>query len=358
MNLTPSAPILIVEDDEAIRHTVTDCLELNGFEWIMATNGVDGLARARRERPALIITDLAMPGMNGFELLAEVRKDDTLRSVPVIVITANADRPAGRRAMDLGADDFITKPFTEAELIYSVRTRLVKKELLDELDAFAHTVAHDLRNPLATLLGRLSLLQYAVNKNEKEMTQRNLTEAVNTAKRLDTIIDELLLLAGVRRMQVRPRALAMNELVAEAIARLEDLLKQSGAKVTAPETWPAAMGHPEWVVHVWSNYIGNAATYGGPHAEITLGSEVVADGRMVRFSVQDRGAGMDAAAQAKLFVPFASISSVRTKGHGLGLSIVRRIIEKLGGTVGVESAPGAGTCFWFELPRANLPSAS
>jgi two-component system sensor histidine kinase/response regulator len=357
MSSTPQPPlILVIDDDDAIRATLLDMLELNGYRTVSATNGRDGLALAQRDVPALIVSDIAMPGMTGFELLRALRANPALRSIPVIVVSAKVERAATREGMELGADDFITKPFTEDEVIHSIRTRLEKKELLDELDAFAHTVAHDLKNPLATLTGRLDLLELTIGKADEEALRHNVREASVAAHRLTRIIEDLLVLAGVRRQEAAPVVLDMPALVAEARDRLEDLLRRTGTAVTVAPEFPAAYGYAPWVVHVWSNYLSNAAKYAGPAPRVTIGGELRPDGARARFWVRDGGPGLDAAAQAALFVPFTRISTVRATGHGLGLSIVRRIVEKLGGEVGVDSAPGQGACFWFELPvRAPAP---
>ncbi len=350
------APILVIEDDDALRNTLSDVLELNGFNSRTASNGVDGLRMARAETPSLVITDIAMPGMDGFELLRRFREDEQLRAVPVIVISAKVDRQAIRKGMELGADDFITKPFTEDEVIHSIRTRLEKKELLEELDAFAHTVAHDLKNPLAVLKGRLELLEINLGKSTEASLGRQVAEAKASAGRLDAIIEELLVLAGVRKQTVSPRPLDMEAVVNEALQRLEFLLRTSGATVERPSRWPVALGFEPWIAHVWANYISNAAVHSGPKPRINLGADDNPKAGSVRFWVQDEGIGLDPEAQSKLFVPFTRISSIRLKGHGLGLSIVRRIVEKLDGRAGVESRPGHGSRFWFELPRAPLPA--
>jgi two-component system sensor histidine kinase/response regulator len=354
MNRRNRSTILIIEDDEAVRQTLVDMLALNGFQTATASDGTAGFAAAKSQTPALIITDIEMPGMTGFELLEQFGRDELLRTIPVIVISAKIDRAATRRGMELGASDFITKPFTEDEVIHSITTRLEKKELLDELDAFAHTVAHDLKNPLATLCGRIDLLGMMLGKSDEATLRNHLTEAANSARRLVSIIDELLTLAGVRRQAVVPRFLDMTAIVTESIDRLESLLQRQHAVVRRPDLWPAAIGHAPWVIEVWVNFISNAAKYGGTDPLITLGGETNADGRSARFWVQDAGPGLDEAAQARMFVPFTSITTVRAQGHGLGLSIVRRIVEKLGGKVGVESQPGAGARFWFEVP-SHLP---
>jgi two-component system sensor histidine kinase/response regulator len=353
MNPAHAPTILVVEDDAAVRQTLVDMVEFNGYRVISAPDGTAGLALALHELPALILTDIEMPGLNGYELLEKIRHDDTLRATPVIMLTAKMDRAANRRGMELGADDFITKPFSEQEVIRSIRTRLEKKELLDELDSFAHTVAHDLKNPLATLNGRLYLLEDAIGRGDTDLLRKHAHEANVSATRLAAIINELLLLAGVRRQRIVTEEIAMAPIVAEAVGQLGDLLTRTGATVTLPAHWPTAFGYAPWVVHLWANFISNAAKYAGPAAAITLGAELHPDGRHSRFWVQDRGPGLDATAQAAMFVPFTRISTIRAQGHGLGLSIARRIAEKLDGRVGVDSQPGRGARFWFELPTTR-----
>lgn len=355
MNFINHPRILVVEDDDSVRRTLVDILELNGYEALVAEDGVEGLGLARSEEPNLIITDIAMPGLSGFELLQQFRRDENLRGIPVIVVSAKAERASVRRGMELGADDFITKPFAEEEVLHSIKARLEKKELLDELNAFAHTVAHDLKNPLATLRGRLELMEMVLDKSDEATLRNHLAEAVGSAQRLSELIDGLLVLAGVRRQSHAPEPLDMAAAVRESLDRLEDLIRRTGARVVTPESWLPAAGNQPWVVDVWANYISNAAKYAGPEALITLGSEPREHGRRIRFWVRDRGPGLDAAAQAALFVPFTRIAA-GAGGHGLGLSIVRRIVEKLDGQVGVESAPGQGACFWFELPALRQPA--
>ena len=342
--------ILVIEDDEAVRQSLADMLELNGYRAFVANNGTEGLAAAKHDTPSLIITDLAMPGMTGYELLETFRADSDLRTVPVIVISAKADRAATRRGMELGAADFITKPFTEDEVIHSIATRLERQELLEELDAFSHTVAHDLKNPLATLTGWVELALSVVGNGDDAALRHHLVKAANSGRQLNAIIDELLLLAGVRRQSVTTGPVDMAAIVTEATDRLDHIVRTQRARIQKPDSWPAAVGHAPWIVEVWANYISNAVKYGGADPHIVLGGEARPDGRFARFWVQDSGSGLDEAAQQMMFVPFTRISTVKTCGHGLGLSIVRRIVDKLGGQVGVISKPGAGARFWIELP--------
>ena len=238
--------ILVVEDDESVTDTLVDILELNGFTAVTARNGAEGLELARREAPALVLSDIAMPGMTGYELLERMRGDDALRSIPVIVISAKMGRLDMRRGMELGAEDFITKPFSEDEVVRSVRARLEKKGLLDELEAFAHTVAHDLKTPLAQMLCRAELLQHSWDRSGDAQKRRNLNEVIADGRRMAGIIEELLVLAGVRRQSVKPTPLDMAPIVEQALKRLELVIAQTGARVSMPQVWPVATARGLW----------------------------------------------------------------------------------------------------------------
>jgi two-component system sensor histidine kinase/response regulator len=167
-----------------------------------------------------------------------------------------------------------------------------------------------------------------------------------------------LLLAGVRKREVEMGPLDMARIVAEAMQRLTSVIEESQAEIVMPERWPVAVGYGPWVEEVWANYISNAIKYGGQPPRVELGASSPAHGgkakgELIRFWVRDNGAGLTEEAQAQLFVPFTKLDQIRVEGHGLGLSIVRRIMEKLGGQAGVESKVGQGSVFFFSLPTAG-----
>lgn len=223
-----------------------------------------------------------------------------------------------------------------------------------DLDAFAHTVAHDLKNPLSAIIGFAALLDTELaTKGENETTLRNVKRIVQAGHKMNYIIEELLLLSTIRKVsEVETRPVAMGEVVQEALTRLQMEIEQSGAHISLPTHWPEVCAHPAWVEEVWTNYLSNAIKYGGHPPNIVVGWDEVPDHpELLRFWVQDNGPGLTDEEQQRLFTPFTRLDKVRAKGHGLGLSIVRRIVEKLGGTVGVISAPGQGSTFWFTLPR-------
>ncbi|MBN1889842.1 MAG: GAF domain-containing protein [Thermoflexales bacterium] len=223
-----------------------------------------------------------------------------------------------------------------------------------ELDAFAHTVAHDLKSPLSVLMGFSNVLNERFGDMPEQNARLALQRIEQYSRKMINIIDELLLLASVRKKKdVEQKPLPMATIVAQACERLGGMIAESGAEIITPERWPSALGYAPWVEEVWVNYISNAIKYGGkpPRVELGFDKSAHADLRsgQIMFWVRDNGPGLGPEEQAQLFTPFTRLHQVRAEGHGLGLSIVRRIIEKLGGQVGVESQAEQGSLFYFIL---------
>jgi signal transduction histidine kinase len=219
----------------------------------------------------------------------------------------------------------------------------------EELDAFAHTVAHDLKDPIATLSITAEVLKDAyLDEEERQQSVEYIREL---AQRMGSIVNELLQLAEVRQSDVPVETLDMQAIVNATLQRLQELVQDRRAEIQLPDAWPAALGHAPWVEEVWVNYLSNAIRYGGTPPRVIIGTDVQADG-MRRFWVRDNGQGLTPAQQELLFRPFTRLDRSSSQGHGLGLSIVYRIVKKLGGKVGVESIPGEGATFYFTLPAA------
>ena len=221
-----------------------------------------------------------------------------------------------------------------------------------ELDAFALTVAHDLKSPLTGVLGHSQMLLEVPELMTPQDVDGSLRAIRRAGQKMDTIIDALLLLARVRsRESILCEAFSTRSMIAEVEARLQHAITASGATIIYPESWPPAFGYAPWVEEVWANYLSNAIKYGGEPPIITLGASP-AEAGFVRFWVRDNGPSLSLAQQSRLFTPFTRLHTDRADGQGLGLSIVQRIIEKLGGSVGVESVPEQGSTFYFTLPAA------
>ena len=219
----------------------------------------------------------------------------------------------------------------------------------EELDAFAHTVAHDLQNPLGIIVGFASVLEEDSMSMSRKRLGEYLSAIVRNGQKMRDIIDALLLLAGVRNMEVPMGRIDMASIVVEAQQRSAFLIEEHQAEIVLPDNWPAAIGYAPWLEEVWANFISNAIKYGGRPPRVELGGEQQADGT-VRLWIRDNGPGLAPEEQERLFRPFSRLHHTTAKGHGLGLSIVRRIVDRLGGQVRIESEVGRGSVFIFTLP--------
>jgi signal transduction histidine kinase len=239
----------------------------------------------------------------------------------------------------------------EQEIVERKRAEAALQQQNQELDAFAHTVAHDLKVPLGIVEGYLDMVIGDVMDLERPAIRETLEWARESAHKAINIVEELLLLASVRRKQPPMQPMDMAEIVHQALGRLAPLIDEYQGQLVLPETWPVAAGYPPWVEEVWVNYLANGLKYGGRPPRLELGGTPQAQG-MIRFWVRDNGPGLTEDEQANLFAEFTRLSEAEAGGHGLGLSIVRRIVEKLGGQAGVESQEGSGSLFYFTLPSA------
>jgi signal transduction histidine kinase len=360
--MNPKKTILIVDDTPANLRLLADWLTAQGYRTRPAPSGERALASIQKELPDLILLDIMMPEMSGYDVCRQLKADSRTRDIPIIFISALDEVFDKVTAFGVGGVDYITKPFQVEEVLARVRTHLSLEELRQtlqaqnrelqeqnrELDAFASTVAHDLKNPLAALAAALGLVEEAVPASDAD-TQEMVRLSLNTAHKLGNIIDELLLLASVRKEAVMRGPVNMAEVVASALTRLAPMVERYQPEIVIPGGWPTALGYAPWIEEVWANYLSNGLKYGGQPPRLELGAASHEDGR-VRFWVRDNGPGLAPEAQARLFAEFTRLDTLRAKGHGLGLSIVRRIMDKLDGQCGVESAPGVGSTFYFALP--------
>ena len=222
------------------------------------------------------------------------------------------------------------------------------RSLNEELQAYAHTVAHALKNPLAVLVLIAGAIEQITDLTPQEI-QEYTQQIKSTAFEMNDTIKDLLLLSEAGMLDRPAEGVDMASVVATARKRLSSMTEEYHGRISCPKTWPAASGYAPWIEEVWVNYISNALKYGGRNPRIELGASIQLDG-MIRFWVRDHGPGIPPGKQARLFTPFTRLGQVRRPGNGLGLSIVRRIVEKLSGRAGVESEAGKGSLFFFTLP--------
>ncbi len=350
--------ILIIDDNITNLEVAVKKLEDQGIIVVTARNGKRGLERAKLVQPDLILLDVVMPGIDGFETCHRLKADKTTQDIPVIFMTVLTNKEDILKGFAAGGVDYVTKPLEVEIMMARVKNHLtirkLQKELqtkVTELDAFARTVAHDLQNPLGIVIGYADYLTNYFSELEPQ-------DIITTLKRLEaaslkssSIVNELLLLARLSKQDIRRQPLNMEHIVKRVEQSLQAMIEQYGGQLIIPESWPTALGHPPWIEEVWINYVSNGLKYGGPSPRLELGSNLLNDDT-IKFWVRDEGPGIPPEDQATLFVEFTRLQRKRIEGYGLGLSIVWRIVEKLGGTVGVESEVGQGSKFYFILPQA------
>ncbi|MEK8015723.1 MAG: response regulator [Candidatus Parabeggiatoa sp.] len=375
--------ILIVDDIQENVSVLYRFLSDEGFKTLVAKNGEQVLKLLKFARPDIILLDVMMPpGIDGFEVCKILKSQEETQEIPIIFMTALTETIDKVKGFKLGAADYITKPFQQEEILARINAHLkitqlqqelqTKNEKLQqqtveletrnlELEAFCRSVAHDLKNPINVVKGYTEMLisDYPINTSvdEEAIEVLDLTNQAND--KMINIIDSLLLLAGVARdVDVPIQPLDMSVIISQVIQqRLTHLLKKYQGEIAfnpnstdiAKNSWPTAQGYAPWVEEIWANYLSNALKYGGRPPYLELGAHSQEDGT-IRFWVRDNGPGLSKDAQNKLFTPFTRLHTDRAEGHGLGLSIVQQIIEKLGGKVGVESTLGQGSRFYFTLP--------
>ena len=228
-----------------------------------------------------------------------------------------------------------------------------KEKLIADLDAYARSVAHDLKNPLSGLIGLSEIIKVDIHDQNLEEAFELLDLIHEQSYKMVEIVDELLMLSRIRKEDIVPVEIDMQLIIKKAIARLTTMLNKNNAIVNAPEEWPLVIGQTQWIEEVWVNLMSNAIKYGGDPPEITLGYDKTNTG-FIRFWIQDNGIGLNPSEVGKLFIDFERLGHKNIEGHGLGLSIVKRIVEKLGGEVSVtsENISGNGSVFSFTLRLA------
>jgi len=268
-----------------------------------------------------------------------------------------------------------------ARLVETLRQRTVDLQACcKRRDTFARVLAGDLRGPLETIVSFAQVLEDDYAALPDEELRRYLHTIAQKGRDMVGVIDELLAVqAGLpREIEEEIGPLDMASVVAEALERLSYVIEEHQAEIILPESWPVALGHGPWVEEVWVNYLSNAIKYGGRPPRVELGASPPPippsgvslsippagaspsippaggeEGGQIRFWVLDNGPGLTPEEQVRLFAPAARRDRVRDAEYGLGLALVQRIVEKLGGQVGVESEVGRGSVFFFTLPVAE-----
>jgi two-component system sensor histidine kinase/response regulator len=359
--VTENIRVLIVEDNYLVSEMIKGSLQDIGYQVIgEAIDGLEAIQMAQELQPDVILMDIEMPEKNGIEATQEIYN---CCPTPVVVLTAYENQQLVQQATEAGVGAYLIKPPNTSELERAItvaiarfedskslrRLNLMLKARNQELDTFAHTVSHNLQHSLDLIIGYANILRTQARLPEEFDYYLNMI--IRSSHAMTSVIDELELLAGIRQTQVEITYLNSSRIVARAQQRLAYLITDKNASLTISNIWPSAYGHAPWIEEVWVNFISTAINYGGKPPRLYLGATARSGGD-VRFWVRNNGPGLTPEQRAQLFSARTSRKKSRSKGQWLGLSVVRQIVEKLGGEVGIESEgiEGEGNTFYFTLP--------
>jgi signal transduction histidine kinase len=378
-------PLVLIADDNADMRAYLVRLLADDYRVISAYDGADALDKTRRAAPSIVVADIMMPVMSGHDLLKAIRCDEALRTIPVILLTARAGTEARVESLEAGADDYVSKPFNEEELLARIKNQLRIHRQEQELETkaaqlqtlysqlettnaelrelslrkseFVSIVSHDLRTPLAAIGGFVENLMDEIAGPLTDKQRRYLDRIKSNIGRLVRMINDLLDLskieAGTMRMELKP--FPITELVETVVDNLRGLAQDKGISLYASSADRDLMvlGDPDKLTQVLTNLIQNACRFTAAGGEVRL--EVAPDEPgFAGISVADTGCGIPPEEAARVFEKFyrGTASHGEARGAGLGLAISKHLVELHQGRIWVESTPGQGSRFCFTIPLA------
>lgn len=404
--------ILAAEDSMVQSKKLQYFFEENKLKHIICKNGEEAYNQASKEKPTLIISDIIMPVMDGYTFCSKIKSNPDLRDIPVILLTSLSDPLDIIKGLQAGADNFITKPYEGNYLISRIKYLLAnrflhkhggsdmsieimfqnekfrinsdRKQILDlllsvyeaaisrnekllevqkklqqandnllaaneELEAFARTVSHDLKTPLNGIIGFAELLKYEFGDNLSEDASEYLDWILKSSNNMSTLIEDLLQYSRSGRNEVNPEKINLSEMTQNIVDELRTSVYTANYSIDIEENM-IYNADPVMMKVVFNNLIGNALKYSqkteNPH--ISIGTREY-NGHQVVY-VKDNGAGFDMNKADALFQPFVRLhSNSEFQGTGVGLSTVKRIIERHNGEIWYESVPGKGAVFFFSI---------
>ncbi len=356
--------ILVIEDEESVRESLLDLLMAEDFETQGAENGVIGINLALKEIPDLIICDIMMPEVDGYEVLNTLRKNPLTATTPFIFLSAKADKADFRQGMQLGADDYLTKPFTRADLLEAIETRLAKqaavtdkfqKKVENLRNSLAYSLPQDLNTPLTVIL----MSSYLLQKGGAEPQQiAEIAGKINTAaETLQRLIKKFLFFAELEIITTDPGKIkelgnfhtnSPAELITEiASSRALELERENDLEIDLEDTaLPISTSNLGKLVE---ELVDNAFRYSPPETPVKISSRITGLKYSLAFSNVGRGMTQEEILNAGTTIQFDRKLKEKNKS-GLGLTIVKRLIDLHNGTLEFKSTPGETTTITVTLP--------
>jgi len=367
---TPS--VLMVDDAPANLELLSGILKGRGYKVRAAMSGELALQAVQSDPPDLILLDINMPGMDGYEVCAELKSDKKSKGIPVVFLSAMNETMDKVRAFGIGGVDYITKPFQIEEVEARVKTHLELRrqrlELLENYDklreleklrdGLVHMIIHDLRSPLTVITGYHELIRQDKKNTLSAESAGYIDEAEEAAERIIKMVSDVLDISKMDegQMKLTVAECDLSRLLEEGVLKFKSLLAGREVRFIPPESPATALADRELISRVIQNLLANAIKF-APEEGGLIQLDIEAAGGRVRVSVEDNGPGVAPAYRKKIFEKFAQgelRAAQQRYSTGLGLTFCKLAVEAHGGSIGVDSKEGKGSTFWFELP-ANGP---
>ena len=375
---TNKPTILVVDDNPTNLQVLLESLKRTGFKILVARTGESAIQQAEYGKPDLILLDVMMPGIDGFETCRRFKTLEAFKEIPIIFMTALTDTTDKLKGFQAGGVDYVTKPLQHEEVLARVVTHLTIRRLQQESreqhlllqekhaelqalnaskDKFFSIISHDLRSPLSSVLVGLRLLTDPENRVSESEKEELLHDSRKTVEQLYSLLDNLLVWSRLQRglMEYAPKPLDLQPLFERNATLFAANAEQKQIAIRQTVTAPIfAFADSQMIDTVIRNLISNALKFTEARGAITLSARQ--NDQNVEITVADTGIGMDAEAVAKLFrldVRYNQLGTAGEKGTGLGLNVCKEFAEKNGGSIAVESVVGAGTTFRVTLPKSS-----
>jgi signal transduction histidine kinase len=359
--MSDRSKILIV-DDNSLNICIFEEILAEDYELIRASSGEEALEILKTYRPDLVLLDIMMPGIDGYETCRRLRADPVLRFVKVILVSAKAMTTERLRGYEAGADDYITKPFAPEELEAKVKVflRLKSSEELDDLKTEVLRLLNlETRTPLNGILGALELLNQD-NELDEEERKSWLDVALNNCLCLNSVLDKALLLCELRagKIELVHEKIELDGLLGELIEQVRPLASEKRVRIRVESAAAAELkGAAKYLGMVIHALLDNAVRSSPPDLEVDL--EISAEEDATSIAVIDRGPGVDPSQLPQIFAGLSRPDSKkRSGGSGLSLALAREIVQCHGGSIEVESIPDQETRFTIRIPRAAEEKAA
>lgn len=361
--------VLVIEDEDPLRSDILETLHYEGFEGHGAENGLVGVQKARELHPDVIVCDVMMPGMDGYEVLKELREKPETETLPFIFLTALGDRVYQRKGMEGGADDYVSKPFQTGELMRAIKKQMEKKaararefegRMKDIRDSIFQTLPHEIRTPLMSILGYAELLVESPGFFQSDQIVQMADSIYQAGVRLHRLTENYLLASQLQVIALSPDTVARlrSQVVDRPVVLVEDTaIVQTRHHKREADLKLELRGVPthvasEHLKKIMLELVDNACKFSAPGTPVTV--QVSADEQFLTVAVSNHGDGMteEEIASIGLGVQF-NRDLKEQQGNGLGLFIIKQLATLYGGVFEVASVPGQMTTVCVTLPRVQ-----